>query len=138
MKKYSVYLLTICVIALFGCSKSSGGGTPTPTPTPTPQEQAIAFTIDAINNSVSTSSNFGVNLTLTSTMPSSGIKIDITTTDQITSAVVQNQSFTSSLAKNTLTVATLIQQHWNNVTIKVSSVANSSNSSSQSFTVVYK
>ena len=134
MKKIAAYLLITCLFT-YGCSKSDGG---TPTPA-VPQEQPIAFTIDATNNSVSASSNFAINLNLTSTMPASGIKIDITTTDLVTNAIVQNPSFTSNLTKSTLTVSNLVQQHWNSVNIKVSSAApSSSNSSSQAFTVVYK
>ncbi len=134
MKKYFKFLLMISLLAI-GCSKSDNGGGSS---NQAPQEQPIAFTIDATNNSVSTSSNFAVNLTLNSTMPTAGIKIDITTTDQVSSAVVQNQTITSNLSKNLLTVTNMVQQHWNNVTIKVTSASNNNNNSTQTFTVVYK
>jgi len=134
MKKYFNLILIITVLG-FGCSKSGNGGGST---NQAPQEQPIAYTIDATNNSVSTSSNFAVNLTLTSTMPTAGIEIRITTTDQVTNAVVQNQSITSNSSKNLLLVTNLVQQHWNNVSIKVISVANNNNNSTQTFTVVYK
>jgi hypothetical protein len=134
MKKYINFLCIIFLLG-FGCSKSdSGGGSSNQGP----QEQPIAFTIDATNNSVSTSSNFTVNLTLTSTMPAAGIKIEITTTDQVSSAIVQNQTITSNSSKNLLLINNLVQQHWSNVTIKVISASNNNNSSTQTFTVVYK
>lgn len=134
MKKYFNFLLIITLLG-FGCSKSSAGGGSS---NQSPQESPIAFTIDATNNSVSSSSSFPVNLSLTSTMPAAGIKIEITTIDQVTNAIVQNQTITSNLTKNLLTIANLVQQHWNNVNIKVTSASNNNNNSTQTFTVVYK
>lgn len=134
MKKYFKFLSIIALLS-FGCSKSNDGGG---TSNQAPQEKPIAFTIDATNNSVSTSSNFAVNLSLTSTMPAAGIKIEITTIDQVTNAIVQNQTITSNLSKNLLTVTNMVQQHWNNVNIKVTSASNNNNNSTQTFTVVYK
>ena len=138
MKKI-IIILPIVIGSLISCSKSSGGGS-TPTPPPTPVETAIAFTINATNNSVSLTNGFAVTATLSSTMPSSkGITIETTLLDQNTSAnIAQSASVTGTAASNNLQLINLPQQHWCTATIKVSSVATPSNNASQSFTVVYK
>ena len=134
MKRIIIGILAIISISSISCSKS-GSSSSQPA-----QEPSIVFTIDASNASVSASNSFNVVVTLTSLMPSSsGIKIEATITDQTTNATIsQNAAIISTTAKNTFTLINLPQQHWCSATIKVSSVATSSNNSSQSFTVVYK
>lgn len=129
--KFNFLNLLFGYLVILGCSKS--GDT-----TPAPQEQAITFTMDATNNSISTGNTYPFTVTLTSSMPASGIKIDITTTDQVTNNIVQNQTFTSNAAVTSMTATNLVQQHWNLVNVKVSSAATASNSASKSFTVTYK
>ncbi len=138
MKKI-IIILPIVIGSMISCSKSSGGGS-TPTPPTTPTETPVAFTINAANNSVSLTNGFAVTATLSSTMPSSkGILIETSLLDQNTSAnIAQSAAITSTGAANNLQLVNLPQQHWCTATIKVSSVATPSNSTSQSFTVVYK
>jgi len=139
MKK--IFFITILIGSIISCSKSSdGGGTTNPTTPTTPVETPVAFTINASNNSVSLTNGFAVTATLTSIMPSSkGITIETTLVDQSTSAnIAQAAAITTSSATNNLQLVNLPQQHWCTATVKVSSVATPSNSSSQSFTVVYK
>ena len=138
MKKI-IIILPIVIGSIISCSKSSGGGS-TPTPPTTPTETPVAFTINAANNSVSLTNGFAVTATLSSTMPSSkGILIETSLLDQNTSAnIAQSAAITSTGAANNLQLVNLPQQHWCTATIKVSSVATPSNSTSQSFTVVYK
>ncbi len=135
MKK-NIAFIPILIGTFISCSKSSE--TPE-VPTP-PTETAIAFTINATNNSTSLTNGFAVTATLSSTMPSSkGISIETTLLDQSTNATIsQNASVTSTAAANNLQLINLPQQHWCTATIKVSSVATPSNNTSQSFTVVYK
>ena len=138
MKKIIAFL-PILIGSFISCSKSSDAGGST-TPTPPPVETPVAFTISATNNSVSLTNGFAVTATLSSTMPSSrGITIETTLVDQNTSATIaQNAAVTGTAAANNLQLINLPQQHWCTATIKVSSVATPSNSTSQSFTVVYK
>jgi len=139
MKK--IFFITILIGSIISCSKSSdGGGTTNPTTPTTPAETPVAFTINASNNSVSLTNGFAVTATLTSIMPSSkGITIETTLVDQSTSAnIAQAAAITTSSATNNLQLVNLPQQHWCTATVKVSSVATPSNSSSQSFTIVYK
>ena len=131
MKK--IFIFCIIILILHSCRKSGGGFIPKPEPN-------IVFSIDASNASVSVSNSFVVNVVLTSAMPSSqGIKIESSLVDQTNnSPLTQNPSVTSQVAKNTIRVINIVQQHWCMATIKVSSFATPTNSSSQSFTVVYK
>ena len=121
------------IIFLFNsCSKSGGSS---------PPEPKIQFSIDASNASVSIGNTFPVVVTLTSAMPSSkGIMIETIVTDQNTNGLLtQNPVTISTASSNTIHIINLIQQHWSNVTIKVSSVDSSAaNNSSKNFTVVYK
>jgi len=119
-------LYTILLVGLFSCKKEA-------------PEQKIVFTIDAVNNSTATGSNFPVAVTLTSAMPSQGIKIESTTVNQTTgSTLPQGAPYSTTSAKNTIVISGLPQQQWCNVTIKVTSNNTSTNTDSQSFTVVYK
>jgi len=134
MRKIFIGILTVIIsISSIQCSKSSGA-------TQSSQEPPILFTIDASNASVSTSSSFNVNVILNSAMPSSlGIKIELIVIDQTNSvSIIQNPPLVSNTAKNSFTLINMPQQHWCLATIKVSSVATPTNTSSQSFTVVYK
>jgi hypothetical protein len=117
-------------LSVLSCGKS-GGSSPVPEP-------AVVFTIDAVNNSTAQGSSFPVLVTLTSAMPSQGIKLDATLVDQTNNNSIAQISVNSSTAKFTYTFTGLVQQHWCTATIKVSSVSTPSNSASQSFTVVYK
>ena len=119
-------LYTILLVGLFSCEKAA-------------PEQKIVFTLDAVNNSTATGTNFPVSITLTSAMPPQGIKIEATTVNQSSGiALPQGAPFSTSSAKNTIVISGLPQQQWCNVTIKVTSNNTSTNTDSQSFTVVYK
>ena len=119
-------LYTILLVGLFSCEKAA-------------PEQKIVFTMDAVNNSTATGTNFPVSITLTSAMPPQGIKIEATTVNQGTGiALPQGAPFSTSSAKNTIVKSSLPQPQWCNVTIKVTSNNTSTNTDSQSFTVVYK
>jgi hypothetical protein len=119
-------LYTILLVGVFSCTKAV-------------PEQKIVFTIDAVNNSIATGTNFPVLVTLTSTMPPKGIKIETTTVNQVSgSTLPQGAPFSNTSAKNTIVISSLPQQQWCKVTIKVTSNNTSTNTDSQSFTVVYK
>jgi hypothetical protein len=119
-------LFTILVVGLFSCEKTA-------------PEQNIVFTMDAVNNSTATGTNFPVAITLTSAMPSQGIKIEVTTFNQTSGTTLpQGSPYSTKSAKNTIVISGLPQQQWCNVTIKVTSNNTSTNTDSQSFTVVYK
>jgi hypothetical protein len=102
-------------------------------------EQKIDFTIDALNNSISTGSNFPVIVTLISNIPTQGIKIESVVINQVTNLPLPQASpFSTKISKNTIVLSNLPQQQWCNVTIKVTSNNNVSNFSSKDFTVIYK
>jgi protein-disulfide isomerase len=115
-------LYTILLVGFFSCEKAA-------------PEQKIVFTMDAVNNSTATGTNFPVAITLTSAMPSQGIK---TVNQSSGMALPQGAPFSTTSAKNTIVISGLPQQQWCNVTIKVTSNNTSTNTDSQSFTVVYK
>jgi len=119
-------LYTILLVGLFSCEKAA-------------PEQKIVFTMDAVNNSTATGTNFPVAITLTSAMPPQGIKIEATTVNQSSGiALPQGAPFSTSSAKNTIVISGLPQQQWCNVTMKVTSNNTSTNTDSHRFTVVYK
>lgn len=121
-------LLLTLWLSVLSCGKS-GGSAPEP---------AVVFTIDAVSSNTSLGSSFPVVITLTSVMPSQGIKIDATLTDQTNNNSISQSSVNSSIAKVTYNLTGLPQQHFCTATIKVSSVATATNNATQSFTVVFK
>ena len=119
-------LYVILFTGLFSCKKAV-------------PEQKIVFTMDAVNNSIATGTNFPVIVTLTSAMPSKGIKIETTTVNQVSgSALPQGAPYSTTSVKNTIVISCLPRQQYCTVTIKVTSNNTSTNTDSQSFTVIYK
>lgn len=131
MKKVFVLL---GLATLVSCGKSGGGGGPV-----SPQESPVSFTLSATNQSVSLSGSFPVTVTLTSAMPEQGIRITTALVDQSTNlALPQGSPLESKATANQVSLTGLPEQHWCLATVTVTSVATATNSSSQSFTVVYK
>jgi hypothetical protein len=108
-------------------------------PAPPPADQPIAFTHNAGNNVQNPGANLNFTVTLSSAMPSGGIKVEVSTKEEATNNPVgTNSSVNSSSANVNMSIAGLPRQVWCIVTIKVSSVSTPSNSNTQIFRVVYK
>ena len=138
MKKItSLIIISVGLIGIAALSCKKSPSTPT-----VPQEVPIAFTLspytaNTSNQIAGTSAQETV--TLTSTMPSKGISIAATVTDQTNNASIQqNAAVTSTNSTNTVTIISLPSQHLCTVTITVTSVATASNTASQSFTLANK
>ncbi len=114
------------LVGLFSCTKDV-------------PEQKIVFTMDAVNNSIASGTNFPVLITLTSAMPSKGIKIETTIVNQVSGSILpQGAPYSNTSAKSTIVISDLPQQQWCKVTIKVTSNNTSTNTDSKSFAIVYK
>lgn len=108
-------------------------------PDPLPSEQPIAFTHNAGDNVLNPGPSLTFTVTLTSTMPSSGIKVEVSTKEEASGNVVgANSSVNSTSAAVSASVSALPRQLWCIVTIKVSSVSTPTNTSTQTFRIVYK
>ena len=131
--------LQIIGILFFAAFMLNGCGGKGDTPAPPPSEQPIAFTHNAGNNIHNPGSNLSFTVTLTSAMPSAGIKVDVSTKEEANNNPVgTNSSVNSSSATVNLNITGLPRQVWCITTIKVSSVSAPSNSNTQIFRVVYK
>lgn len=120
------YFLLFFMISFLSCKKKK-------------PEQNIQFTIDAVNNSISSGSDFPVIVTLISAMPSQGISIDLNTLNQITNVVLpQGSPYSTKNVKNSMIISNLPRQQWCLVTVKVTSNNNANNSDTKTFTVIYK
>ena len=118
---------------------SSCGNKSNPAPPPPPSEQPIAFTHNAGSNTQNPGSSLSFTVTLTSTIPSGGIKVEVSTKEEATNNTVgSNSSVNSSSATVNQNITGLPRQVWCITTIKVSSVSTPSNSNTQIFRVVYK
>ena len=71
-----VALLMLSFCTMYSCGKSSGGGTPPPPPA----EANLVVTTDPANNSVQPPAlgPYNLKVSITSTLPANGVKIDIT------------------------------------------------------------
>lgn len=117
-----------------GCSKSGGNGGGNIN-----QEQEISFSLNANDNIISPANNFPVNVILNSTMPGKGIRISASLMQQSNNNTIsQNPSINSTANSNGITIINLPEQQWCQATVTVTSIDKPSNSSSKSFTVVYK
>jgi len=130
LKPGLIVLLTV-VIIFQGCSSRP--------PQPPPAEQPIAFTHNAGNNVLNPGPSLNFTVTLTSTMPSAGIKVEVSTKQEASGATVgTNSSVNSTTANVNVGVSGLPQQVWCIVTIKVTSLSTATNSATQTFRIIYK
>lgn len=133
-----LYKLNIVLVIFFSALISSCSSK-TPAPPPPPSEQPIAFTHNAGNNVLNPGPSLNFAVTLTSAMPASGIKVELSTKEEASgNNVGTNSSVNSTTSSVNASVSGLPRQLWCIVTIKVSSVSTASNSATQTFRVVYK
>ena len=126
------------IIFLFAVILIQSCGSKNPPPPP-PAEQPIAFTHNAGNNVLNPGSSLNFNITLTSTMPAAGIKVEVSTKEESSgNAVGTNSSVNSVSAAVSASVSSLPRQVWCIVTIKVTSLSTASNSATQTFRIIYK
>ena len=134
MKVFKINL----IVVLFFSILVAACGSKSPAPPP-PSEQSIAFTHNAGNNVLNPGPSLNFNVTLTSAMPAAGIKVEVSTKEEASGNTVgTNSSVNSSSATVNVGVSGLPRQLWCIVTIKVTSVSTASNSTTQTFRIVYK
>ena len=135
MKLYKLNLILVIFFSVLisACSSKS------PAPPPPPSEQPIAFMHNAGNNVLNPGSSLNFAVTLSSAMPASGIKVEVSTKEVASGNTVgTNSSTNSTTSPVNASISGLPRQLWCIVTIKVSSVSTASNSATQTFRVVYK
>lgn len=129
MKATLTYTLFICI--LLGCGKKP----------PAPEvEENVVFELNASQAAISTNSNYDFKLTMRSKLPKAGIRIELSATEEAGGAAVTPQPapVTTTAATADLSVQNLPRQKWVIATVKVTSVSTSTNTSTQTFRVVYK
>lgn len=144
MKKY-IFSIILTSTLLGSCSKGgdTSSVTPTPTPTPTPiQEATIAYGIDidpgAGNIYAALGASQTVTITLSSTLPSSGVTIDVKTTKDADGSTVSSSSVAGTTAKNTVTIDNLQSGVLCTSTITVTSKSTSTNTVTKTFKIARK
>ena len=135
--KYILLLFVFSSLIIGSCKK--GDTTP---PTTVETEKQIAFVTDPVFSSsvnVSLTSTVSFKVVITSTMPSSGISIDITTKDASTNALLEPaKNYKSTTVSNNVSIGTLQPGATYNVTISVASQKNASNKETKTFSVKLK
>jgi len=126
---YLVYLISFSIIVLSGsCKKSGGGGT---------NEPALNVEMNpssGSNQAPAPGPDFPLTITIKSTLPPSGVKIDVSAKEDVASSTpFFNQSLNSTTAINNITITGSPR----NVTIRVSVTVTSLSSSSNKFTGSY-
>ena len=140
LNKWIVLTLTVFTLGLNSCSKSGGGSGGTVTPPPA-SEAPIVFTISpdpgaTILAALATSQDFTV--TVTSKLPTAGVKVDLTLTKDLDGSSVFSQSLTSTSSGVTATFQNLVSGVVCSGTIKVTSASTASNSASKTFKIAKK
>ncbi|MFM1756116.1 MAG: hypothetical protein RL621_1058 [Bacteroidota bacterium] len=131
MKKGLIYFFFASLVFV-ACSKSEDSPAPTP-PAPTP-EATIAFSIDP--DSLGASQSIAVNIS--STLPTTGVTIDVKTTKDSDGSTVSSSSVASTTAKNTISVDNLTAGVLCTTTITVASKSKADNSALKSFKIARK
>jgi len=129
MKTTLTYILFTCI--LLGCGKKP----------PAPEvEENVVFELNASQAAISTNSSYDFKVTMKSKLPKAGIRIEVSAAEEAGGAAVTPQPapVTTMAATADLYVQNLPRQKWVIATIKVTSVSTSTNTSTQTFRVVYK
>jgi hypothetical protein len=148
MKKLTIFLLSVSCI-LFACSKSGGDSpsptpspSPSPTPTPTPTESPIAFTIDidpgAGNIYGAVGSSQAIKVNVSSTLPTAGVQVDVTTKRDTDGGTVSTSSLSSVAATVNASVDSLKSGVLCTTTVIVTSKGTSTNSLTKTFKIAKK
>lgn len=130
--KQRTLLIACVVLSLFfipACSKKGGGGgTPTP---PAPTEADLAVTINPANGSVQAPAlpPFNLTVTINSTMPPNGVKIDVTAKkdDGSGAAAYYSTTVNSTTATNNFTITNTPASVLCLVEVKVTSLTKATN-----------
>lgn len=138
MKK-GLFAIIMSTVVLMACSKSGDSPAPTP-PAPTP-EATIVFTIDpdpgtGIYASLGASQSMTVNIS--STIPASGVTVDVKTTKDSDGSTVSTSSVASTTAKNTISIDNLVSGVLCTTTVTVTSKSKADNNAAKSFKIARK
>lgn len=141
--KLQTGLSALLILFTLSCSKSgsSGGGTTPPPPPPPEVEENIVFSLDPDPGSTTATAQSGTytfKVNITSKLPSSGVNIDITTTQESNGSVLETKNIKSTVANNDVSTGTLASGVVYKVNVKVSSQKTSTNSSTKEFKVARK
>lgn len=129
MKTTLTYILFICI--LLSCGKKP----------PAPEvEENVVFELNASQAAISTNSSYDFKVTMKSKLPKAGIRIELSAAEEAGGAAVTPQPapVITTEATTDLSVQNLPRQKWVIATVKVTSVSTSTNTSTQTFRVVYK
>ena len=142
MKKYILSIILTSTL-MMGCSKGGDTSTVTPTPTPSPSPEAtITYGIDidpgAGNIYAALGASQTVNITLSSSLPSAGVTIDVKTTKDADGSTVSSSSVAATTAKNTVTIDNLQSGVLCTSTIIVTSKSSSTNTVTKTFKIARK
>ena len=129
MKTYLTYIL------LIGICLSCGKKPPAPE-----VEENIVFELNAGQAAISTSSSYTFNVAMKSKLPKAGVRIELSAAEEFGGAAVtpQNAPINALTASTNVTVQNLPRQKWVIATVKVTSISTATNTSTQTFRVVYK
>lgn len=139
--KASQHLLILLLIAgLLSCGKSSSGGGTTPPP-PTPTEADIIFAIDIDPGSgiyAALGASQDAKVTISSTMPPSGITADISVKKDSDNSVVYSATLTSTVSPLTVSLSNLLPGVVCTATFTLTSKTKSTNTATKSFKIARK
>lgn len=123
-------------MALASCGKKT---TPTP-PAPTPTEENISFDLNTGATVTQAAANYDFQVTLRSKMPTKGIKIEVTASEEVGGAAVTPQpaAINSTTSVTTASVQNLPRQKWVIVTVRVTSLNTATNTAVQTFKIIFK
>ena len=128
MKKVLVYLV---LITLWGSCKKE---------TNTKAEESLIFEMSAGTTAISTKANYDFEVVMRSAVPAQGVRIDVSAVEEIGGSVVSPQS-PSIIVTGTNTNASVLnlpRQRWVVATVKLTSVKTLTNTTTQSFRVIFK
>ena len=125
----NLFLLLITIIFFTSCEK-----------TKVEVEENISFELNAASAVINNGNTYDVKLTMKSKVPSWGVRVEATATEEAGGATVgpQAPATTLTLTTTNLSIQNLPRQKWVVVQVNVSSTKTTTNSSTQSFRIIYK
>ncbi len=138
-KLKSAFLFVGLVSMLLSCSKKES--TPTPPPPPPPAEENLVFSIDpdpGTSTGVANAENYNFAVKISSKLPTSGVRLDLTTKKESDNSTVDSKSIESSTSDISVSTGKLVVGTVYIVKVTLTSKSKSTNTASKEFKIARK
>jgi hypothetical protein len=127
-----LFIITTSLLSVGACKKKKKSGGTTP-------EAQLTIATNAGSNVQNPGGSFSFNTLITSAMPPSGVRIDVTVAEEVSGTnIPQVTGFTSSNSTIPTQLSNLPLQKWSVCSVKATSLSTTTNTATTSFRIIHK